>query len=649
MIHQVLDEVPCPDLAAYRATGGGDAVAAAQRLGGDATIRLLEESGLRGRGGAGFPTGIKWRTVADAGASTATPVVVNAAEGEPGTFKDRTLIRRNPYKLLEGALVAALALGSTEVIVATKAAFAYEIGRLRHAISELDDDPFVAGITIRIALGPEAYLFGEETALLEVIEGRQPFPRIAPPYRRGLDPNEADPNRNASRLHLAVEGGSDEPPALVDNVETFANIPGILANGADWYRRVGTDESPGTILCTVTGHTRNHGVAEFPMGTPLAQVLDELGGGPLPGHRFLAAISGVANAALTAEQFSTPLSYEAMSAAGSGLGAGGFIVFDDRVDPLSIAHAVSRFLAVESCGQCEPCKTDGLTISALLDGSEHTPMSPQGAETLRRRLETVTVGARCSLATQQQQTVTSLLAMLPADRAERLSPASSPGGPVTIAPLVDIVAGRAVLDVEHLRKQPDWSYAAEDSGTTPAARYANTAVSVRPRHTDLATGSDSPQREAVDPDPLDQLRAAHRRLDRAMVQVERDTDADAAREHLVELLHELQDHEDVTTRIVYPSIERAVPGSGDDAAWVGEHSTHHAEVQIERLLASGTLPSQSDLDALHRAIDEHCAQGEHVVIPLLRSHLDDADIERLAQAIADASITGVGARRTAPA
>jgi NADH:ubiquinone oxidoreductase subunit F (NADH-binding) len=649
MINQVLDAVPCADLAAYRASGGGLAVATASELGGDATIRLLEDAGLRGRGGAGFPTGIKWRTVADARGSTATPVVVNAAEGEPGTFKDRTLLRRNPYKVLEGALVAAVALGSDEVIVATKAAFAYEIRRLRQAIDELTQDPLVPGITVRIALGPEAYLFGEETALLEVVEGRQPFPRIAPPYRRGLDPNEAEPNRNASRLHLAVEGGSDEPPALVDNVETFANVPGIMANGSDWYRQMGTDRSPGTVLCTVTGHTDFHGVGEFPMGTPLAEVLAQLGGGPLPGHRWIAAISGVANSVLAAEQFDTPVSYEAMTAAGSGLGAAGFLVFDDRVDPLSIAHGISRFLAVESCGQCEPCKTDGLTIARILDGSEHTPISPQDVEVLRRRLDTVVVGARCFLASQQQQTVTSLLALLPDDRAARLSPAASPGDPVVIAPLVDIVAGRAVIDAEHARKQPDWSYGPEDSGATPAARYANTPVSVHPRHTDLATGTNAPSTGAVDAEPLDQLRVAHRGLHQTMAQLEHDTDPSASRDHLVELLRQLQDHEDVTTRIVYPAIERAVPGDGDDAAWVSEHSTHLAVRQIERLRGSSTPPSQEDLVALHSAIDEHCAHGEHVVIPLLRSHLDDADVERLAQAIADASITSSRARRSAPA
>jgi NADH:ubiquinone oxidoreductase subunit F (NADH-binding) len=476
MIHRVLDPSPCRSLADHRAAGGGRGLAEAVALGPEAIVACVEAAGLRGRGGAGFPTGTKWRTVAAASsAATPTPVVVNAAEGEPGTFKDRTLLRRNPYRVLEGALIAAVAMGSHEVVVATKASFAPVVRALERAIAELAAAPLVPGIEVRLALGPDAYLFGEETALLEVIEGRQPFPRVTPPYRRGLDEAEAHPGRNASQVHLAVAGGADEAPALVDNVETLANVPGILAEGPDHYREVGTEASPGTVVCTVTGHTARHGVGEFAMGTPLADIVAELGGGPRPGRRLVAVAPGVSNALLPADRLGTPASYEAMAEAGSGLGSAGFIVFDDGVDPTAVAHAMARFLAVESCGQCEPCKLDGLAIAGALDRLRRSEAGADDLELVDRRLRTVTRGARCSLATQQEQVVGSLLRLFPERVRAHLGPAPA-AEPVVIAPLVDIAAGQAVLDDRHPAKQPDWTFDPVDSGALPAARLEDEPV-----------------------------------------------------------------------------------------------------------------------------------------------------------------------------
>ncbi len=313
----MLDEHEIVDLDAYLASGGGQALGIAAETEPDDLVELLVDSGLRGRGGAGFPTGVKWRTIVENSADTAPPtVVVNAAEGEPGTFKDRTILRSNPYRVIEGALVAARAVGATELVIATKASFTTELERLRQAVAEYVERG-LADIELRVVEGPSSYLFGEETAMLEVIEGRQPFPRVTPPYRQGL--------------------GS--APALVDNVETLANVPGIVVHGPEWFRSVGTDDSPGTIVCTVVGSTRRHGVGEFPMGTPLWDVIEELGGGPRPERTLVAAMSGTANSIVTADRFDTVLGYETMAAIGAGLGTGGFIVFDDETDLVAVAHA----------------------------------------------------------------------------------------------------------------------------------------------------------------------------------------------------------------------------------------------------------------------------------------------------------------------
>ena len=249
--------------------------------------------------------------------------------------------------------------------------------------------------------------------MLEVVEGRQPFPRIAPPYRRGLDPADPGAGASAATVELAGPAGTDEPPALVDNVETIANLAGILAHGSAWFRGLGTPRSPGTIVCTVTGHTRRHGVAEVPMGTPLAAIIDEIGGGARPGRALVAAISGVANAFVPAAQFDTPATYEEMAGSRLGLGAAGFIVLDDEVDPVAAAHAIARFLAVESCGQCEPCKLDGLAIADRLDAIRTSTATDEDLDDVRDKLETVDRGARCALAQQQRPVVGEALALFP--------------------------------------------------------------------------------------------------------------------------------------------------------------------------------------------------------------------------------------------
>jgi NADH:ubiquinone oxidoreductase subunit F (NADH-binding) len=469
---RVLSPEPVTSLQAYLDTGGRVGLDRAKAADPGEALDIIAASGLRGRGGAGFPTATKWRTVmANLKDEITATVVVNAAEGEPGSFKDRAIIRANPYRVLEGALIAAETIGADEVVIATKERFTVELELLRRAARELNEAGWAEDITIDVVAGPEEYLFGEETALLEVIEGRMPFPRVAPPWRRGIDDVGGD-SALAGDEELAV--GDDEtpvPPVLVNNVETMANLPLILANGADWFREVGTERSPGTIICTVTGDMEEHGVREYPMGTPLRDVLMGIGLRPRSGA-IAAVLSGVSNPLIPSTALDTPLTYEDMRAAGSGLGTGGFIVFDSSSDPVAVAAGVSRFLSVESCGQCTPCKQDGRTITDILVRVAGSQTSEKDLQELDRRLDTVDDGARCFLATQHEIVVNSLLTAFP----DALAAHASQGAPSTEITLIAEIeelpqGGLAVLDSRHREKNYDWTYGEPDSGQSPADRY----------------------------------------------------------------------------------------------------------------------------------------------------------------------------------
>ncbi len=473
----MLPDVPYTSFDDYRAAGGAKGLDAARAVEPAAVVAELKASGLRGRGGAGFPTGVKWQTVLDHASPTLrTTVVVNAAEGEPGTFKDRTIIRRNPYAVIEGALVAAHVVGASEVLIATKERFTREVARLRAAVEEMDRAGLLGDVMVTVVEGPGEYLYGEETGLLEVLDGRAPLPRIQPPWRLGyvevVEGSDATPeSKLPNRVEMAEPGGvSDAPPALVDNVETMANIPAIVWRGAGWFREVGTERSPGTIVCTVTGDVPVAGVGEFAMGTPLREVLAHLGGGRT--DDVAAVMPGVANALVPAELLDTPLTYEDMAAAGSGLGSAGFIVLGSRTDPVAVTAGASRFLAVESCGQCTPCKSDGLAMAAILAALSRGEAVASDLDELRRRVDSVTVEARCTLATQQQVVVASLLDRFPESVAAHLDKRAG-ADPAVVAELVDIDdQGVATVDERHAAKQPDWTYDPTDSGEYPADRFS---------------------------------------------------------------------------------------------------------------------------------------------------------------------------------
>jgi NADH-quinone oxidoreductase subunit F len=477
-VTRVLAPEPVRNLGDYVAGGGGRGVDVAGRVDPDAIIDEIETSGLAGRGGAGFPAGLKWRTVAAMHSpSIPSTVVVNGAEGEPGSFKDRAIMRANPYHVLEGAIIAARAVRADRVIVGVKRTFTKEVARLRQAIDEAHGAGWTDGLEVWVFEGPSEYLYGEETALLETIDGRYPFPRIAPPYRRGVEelvdaPGDVAANSaSAAHVEMATRGGESEaPPTLASNVETFANVPGIIAEGADWFRAVGTEGSPGTIVCTITGRAQRHGVAEFAMGTPVQEAIDVIGGGPEAGHRLVGALSGVSNPLLPAARFDTPMSHEAMRDQGTGLGTGGFILYDDRDDPVAIAASVSRFLGVESCGQGTPCKQDGLALSDRLDRISRSEADEGDLETVDALLRTVTDSARCNLAYQQHDVVDSILGLFHDSFRDHVADTLLPTEPELIAPIVDIVDGRAVFDERQRTKQPDWTYDAEYSGRSPADR-----------------------------------------------------------------------------------------------------------------------------------------------------------------------------------
>jgi NADH:ubiquinone oxidoreductase subunit F (NADH-binding) len=477
LVHRVLPPSAVESLAAYEKAGGGRGLANARAVEPVAIIDEIEASGLRGRGGAGFPTGRKWRTVAE-NRSPEEPatVVVNGAEGEPGTLKDRAIMRLDPYEVLEGALIAARAIGADNVIVAVKHTFTVEAARLRAAAAELAAAGWFEGVRIDVFEGPDSYLYGEETALMEAIDGRPPFPRIAPPFRRGVDEVVETPadvmadSGLSAHIEMAGPSGSGDvaAPTLVNNVETMSNVARIIARGAAWFRTEGTDRSPGTIVCTVTGDVVNAGVGEVILGTPLRQVIDDIGGGPRDGRRVKAVLTGVSNRVVTADELDTPLTYEDFQAAGTWLGSASFIVFDDAADMVAVAAGASRFLAVESCGQCVPCKFDGVELAATLAKLAANDAEQHDLDVIRHRVDTVADRARCTLAGQHQAVVGSILDVFGAEVDAHLHGRAEPAEPVLVTELRDIEEGVARWDDRHREKQPDWTYDAEWSGSSPA-------------------------------------------------------------------------------------------------------------------------------------------------------------------------------------
>jgi NADH:ubiquinone oxidoreductase subunit F (NADH-binding) len=456
----LLPPTPIRSLDEYLATdSGGLGIRYVTERSPQETIAEILRSGLRGRGGGGFPTGFKWRGVADQ-PGTHRYVVANGAEGEPGTFKDRALMRSNPYQLVEGVIVAGFAVSATEAFICLKASFQRELEAVTGAVEEMQQAGLCADCTITVVSGPDEYLYGEEKALLEVIEGNAPMPRLLPPYEHGLF---------ATAPQLGWESTPGEPghrhqhesnPTLVNNVETLSNVPHLLARGAGWFRSMGTTASPGSLVVTVVGDVARPGVAEVEMGTELATVIRAVAGGPPAGREVKAVFSGVANPVLTAAQLDVALTYEDMKAAGSGLGAAGFIVYDDTACMVEVARQFSQFLFVESCGQCPPCKLGAEQITERLARIENGAGTDADVTEIGGWLDRVADGNRCYLPVEEQQVVGSILAAFPEEFAAHVEQGHCPRPrPLPFPKIADLVDGVVRYDESQTHKRPDWTYA----------------------------------------------------------------------------------------------------------------------------------------------------------------------------------------------
>jgi NADH-quinone oxidoreductase subunit F len=453
----VLTGQPVSSVAAYRARGGGDGLRAARALGPWRTAEEVTLSGLRGRGGGGFRTGRKWLSVLEAARDGERRFVVcNGAEGEPGTFKDRAILRHNPYQVIEGLAIAALTVGASRAFLAVKASFTREIEMLRRALVEMRATGLAGDVPIRLVRGPDSYLFGEEKALLEVIEGEEPLPRRDPPYLHGLF--ASGPQMGWSAHDGVDAGGEAANPTVVNNVETLATVPHVLANGAEWYRALGTWDSPGTTVFTVVGDVVRPGYAELELGTPLRDLIERVGGGTRAGRGVKAVFSGVANGVITAADLDVPATYEDLAAIGSGLGSAGLIVYDDTADMVSVARMFARFLYVESCGQCGACKLHSGSVSETLDRLERNAAHDDDIEELGAGLRMVTDQNRCYLPVELQTVVASILRAFPQDFVAHLEGKLTPPRQYRLPKIVDLGRGTVTYDTRIGLKQPDWTY-----------------------------------------------------------------------------------------------------------------------------------------------------------------------------------------------
>jgi len=339
-------------LAEYEARGGLTALRKARALEPDAVIAELEASGLRGRGGAFFPTGRKWAFVPKP-AKLPKPhyLVVNADESEPGTFKDREIILRVPFRFLEGCLIAAHAISSQHVFVYIRGEYEREFEVLRDALDQLRRGGHLGGVTVVLHRGAGAYICGEETALLESLEGKRGQPRTKPPF--------------------PAVAGLYAAPTAVNNVESITTVTCVLELGGAEYAKLGTPGSSGTRVFSLSGNVANPGNYELPHGISLRELIYDVGGG-VPGGRELKAVipGGSSTPILTAADIDTPLDFDSLVQAGSSIGSAGVIVIDDRCCLVQLGIRVSQFYEHESCGKCTPCRVGTRWLTQILQKIE---------------------------------------------------------------------------------------------------------------------------------------------------------------------------------------------------------------------------------------------------------------------------------------
>lgn len=371
-------------LPGWHAAGGGIGLRRAleDRAG---IIGVLERAGLRGLGGAGFPTHRKWEAVA-AQPGPEKVVVCNGNEDEPGTFKDRFLLGRTPHQVIEGALIAALAVGARQVVMYVNPHLGSVLPTVAEAVAAWREDPVLlelaaalgGPVTLEARASSGRYIGGEETAVVAWLEGGFPFPRRKPPF--------------------PAESGVHGKPTLINNAETLAHVPHILRHGAAWFRSQGRGAAAGTKLFSLSGDVQRPGLYELPMGTPLAELIEEHGGGMLMGRAFKAVFTGgPSNTLLTADHLDVPLDFDSVRARGSRLGTGAMIVVSEGTSiPRRVTEFV-EFFAESSCGQCPPCKTGTYQLATLLHRIDSGHGTRADLDSIRQLCGLLPGSGRCGL------------------------------------------------------------------------------------------------------------------------------------------------------------------------------------------------------------------------------------------------------------
>ncbi|WP_322512172.1 NADH-quinone oxidoreductase subunit NuoF [Chloroflexus sp.] len=360
-------------------------------------INAITRSGLRGRGGAGYPTGLKWATVAKSPGERKF-VICNADEGDPGAFMDRSILESDPHLVLEGMAIAAYAVGAEQGFIYVRGEYPLAIERLQKAIAQarrhglLGAQIFESGFNFRvdIRVGAGAFVCGEETALIASIEGRRGQPRPRPPY--------------------PAESGLWGMPTLINNVETFANVTAIIEKGPEWYSSIGTEKSKGTKIFALTGKIRNTGLIEVPMGITLREIVEEMGGGTPDGSPVKAVqTGGPSGGCIPASLFDTPVDYESLAAVGSIMGSGGMVVMDAHTNMVDVARFYMEFCKDESCGKCIPCRVGTVQLFNMLTKLRNGQAKPSDLSKIEELCELMRETSLCGLGQSAPNPVLSTL------------------------------------------------------------------------------------------------------------------------------------------------------------------------------------------------------------------------------------------------
>ena len=375
------------DMTEYLALGGYTAFEKALfTMTGEEICREIANSGLRGRGGGGFPAGRKWESVRRHTEEPVKYIVCNGDEGDPGAFMDQGVMEGNPHSVLEGMMIAGVATGATEGYIYVRAEYPLAVKRLQIAIEKateiglLGDDIMGSGFSFHIHInrGAGAFVCGEGSALTASIEGKRGMPRVKPPR--------------------TVDQGLWGKPTVLNNVETFANVPGIINHGAQWYKGIGTESSAGTKTFALTGNVVNTGLVEVPMGTTLREIIFDIGGGIPNGKKFKAVqIGGPSGGCLTEEHLDLPLDFDSLKKVGAIIGSGGLVVMDEDTCMVEVARFFMHFTQKESCGKCTPCREGTKRMLETLERIIANEGSPDDLELLEALSDTITDTALCGL------------------------------------------------------------------------------------------------------------------------------------------------------------------------------------------------------------------------------------------------------------